>query len=448
MERGVVVGGSIAGLLAARVLSDHAREVVIVERDRFPDTPAFRAGVPQARHAHVLLERGRQIIESLFPGIVQEMVSDGGRLYDVCRDFSFVTWAGDAVRFEAGIPFLAVSRPFLEHHVRRRVLALPNVTFRAETRLVGLDGDATRVTGVKTQDDTISADLVVDASGRESKSHEWLQALGVEPPGVTIVKPYVGYASRIYETPKSDVWDRVALIASGIAPVYTRGLGMVPIENGRHLVTLIGVNRDYPPTDEAAFTAFARSIPLPDFHAWLAAARPLSDINGFRFEQNRLRHFESCALPAGFIALGDAVASFNPIYGQGMSTAAIGAEVLAGVLRKPPPAARLSRVFQARLAKALKEPWNATTTEDLRLRGTEGKRTFAHRIGYAYLDRLFVLAAKHPDVRRTLMEVFGMIKPASTLFRLPLALRAMRTSIPRGVVRPQHAPISVAPYAP
>ena len=430
----------MAGLLAARVLSNHAREVVIVERDRFPDTPEFRAGVPQARHAHVLLERGRQIIERLFPGIEAELVANGAHIYDVARDFSFISWAGDAVRFDSGIPFLAVSRPFLEHHVRRRVDALGNVRMRADTRLVGLIGNASRVTGVKIQGgDTIDADLVVDASGRDSKAPEWLTALGVEPPTNTIVKPFLGYASRVYETPKDEVWDRVALIAGSMPPKYTRGIGMAPIENGRHLITLIGLNGDYPPTDDAGFNEFAHSLPIPGFHTWLAAAKPLGDIHGFRFEQNRLRHYESCTLPAGFVSVGDAVASFNPIYGQGMSTAAMGAEVLASVLDKAPPAARLPRVFHRQLAKALKEPWNNTTTEDLRLPGTEGKRTLAHRVAYAYIDRLFLLSARDIKIRRTLIEVFGMTKPGSQLFRLPLALRVMRTSIPKSVVRPQHA---------
>jgi 2-polyprenyl-6-methoxyphenol hydroxylase-like FAD-dependent oxidoreductase len=440
METAVVVGGSMAGLLAARVVADHARDVVIAERDRIPDQPDFRAGVPQARHAHVLLERGRRIIEALFPGIIDEMIAEGAREYDVGRCFDFVSWAGEAVRFDAGIPFLAVSRPFLEHHVRRRVRALPNVRVRAETRTTGLDGDATRVRGVKTYaGEPIAADLVVDASGRECKSGDWLQALGVTAPERTVVKPFIGYASRVYRAPERDVWDRVALIVAGRPPSFTRGAGIVPIEGGRFLVTLIGLNADYPPTDEAGFLGFARGLELPGLAEWLDAATPLGDIAGFRFDQNRLHHFESCALPEGYIAVGDAVASFNPIYGQGMSTAAIGAEVRGAVLRDGPPVAKLPRVFHRRLAKALEGPWTSTTTEDLRYPGTEGKRAFGNRVAYAYIDRLFVLAARDPKVRRALIEVFGLTKPASHLFRLPLALRAMTTGIPRHLVRPQDA---------
>jgi 2-polyprenyl-6-methoxyphenol hydroxylase-like FAD-dependent oxidoreductase len=440
MERTIVIGGSIAGLLAARVLADRSREVLIAERDRLPEQPELRAGVPQARHAHILLERGRRIIETLFPGICNEMVAAGARLYDVGRDVSFISWAGDAVRFDAGIPFLAVSRPFLEHHVRRRLLALPNVVARPETRVVGLAGARERVTGVRIHgSDVLSADLVVDGSGRESRLPEWLKALGVAPPLETVVKPFLGYASRIYQPSERTVWDRVALIASSLPPAFTRGVALFPIERGRYLVTLLGLNADYPPTHEDGYLEYARSLAVPGLSEWLAAATPAGEIHGFRFEQNRLRHYERCALPAGVLAIGDSVASFNPIYGQGMTMSAIGAEVLGTVLAEGPRAAALPRRFHRRLATVLKEPWTTTTTEDLRYPGTEGERTLSHRIAYAYIDRLFVLTASDVAARRALIEVFGMTKPGSHLFRLPLALRAMTTAIPRSVKRPQEA---------
>jgi 2-polyprenyl-6-methoxyphenol hydroxylase-like FAD-dependent oxidoreductase len=140
-DRAVVIGGSIGGLLAARVLADHFREVVILERDQFPEEPAFRSGVPQARHAHALLDRGRRVMSALLPGIEDELAASGARTYDIARDFSFITWAGDAVRFESKIPCVAASRTFLEHHVRRRVLALPKVTAQTDVRVIGLDVD-------------------------------------------------------------------------------------------------------------------------------------------------------------------------------------------------------------------------------------------------------------------------------------------------------------------
>lgn len=439
-ERAVVVGGSIAGLLAARALSPHFREVIVVERDRFPDGPDFRAGVPQGRHAHLLLDRGRQILEAFFPGVQAEMMAGGALTYDVARDFSFISWAGDMVRFESGVPFLAVSRIFLEHHLRRRVLALPNVTARQGVTLTGLSGSAQKVTGVHLEGgEPLPAELVVDAGGRRSNAPEWLRRIGIVPPRETLVKPFLGYASRYYEAPATAVWDRVAMIASALPPTYTRGAGVIPIESGRFIVTLLGMNGDYPPTDEEGFAEFARSVPVPPFHAWLDAARPQGAIHGFRFDQNRLRHFEDCPLPSGYIAVGDAVASFNPIYGQGMTVSAMGAELLAQVLDEPVAAGVLPRVYHRRLAKLLRHPWGVTTTEDLRFPGTEGKRPFGQGLAYAYIDRLFLLAARDPKARLALLHVFGMTRPSSDLFQLPLAIRAMTTRIPPTLLRPQQA---------
>jgi 2-polyprenyl-6-methoxyphenol hydroxylase-like FAD-dependent oxidoreductase len=436
-ERAIVVGGSMAGLLAVRVLADHYREVVLVDRDHLPSTAEQRPGVPQARHAHALLERGRRVLEHFLPGLQEALLADGARLYDSGRDSAFWSWAGEAVRFDSGIPFLAASRALLEHHVRKRVLALPNVRTRLGVAPSGLVGDAKAVSGIRLSDGDLAGDLVVDATGRDSKGPEWLEALGITPPAETVVKPFLGYASRVYEGPATPVWDQVALVAMALEPVFTRGIGMVPIENGKFIVTVIGLNGDYPPTDEAELAKFVRSIPVPKFHAWLDAATPVGPIHGFRYERNRLRHYESCALPAGFITVGDAVVSFNPIYGQGMTTAAIGIELLAEVLAGKPAPAELPRRFHKKLINLLKQPWSSATTEDLRYPGTEGKRNFGHKLAYAYVDRLFILASSEAAVRHTLIEVFGMIKPPSALFSPSMMWRVLKTSIPPDKVRPQ-----------
>jgi 2-polyprenyl-6-methoxyphenol hydroxylase-like FAD-dependent oxidoreductase len=438
-KRAVVIGGSMAGLLAARVLSDHFAEVTIVERDRFPDGADFRAAVPHGRHAHALLERGRRIVEALLPGIQDEMIAAGARLLDATRDFSWLSWFGESVRYESGLPALAVSRLMLEHHVRRRVLALPRITTRQGAVVAGLAGSAERVTGVRLDGgEIIEADLVVDGGGRESAAQRWLEALGVTPPADSVVKPFIGYATRWYEAPPTKMWDRDLVIMTARPPHYTRTMFLVPIENGRYIVTMAGLNGDYPPTDEAGLTEWTRSLELPGVSEWVAAARPLGPIYGFRFEQNRLRHFERCKLPGGFIAVGDAVASFNPIYGQGMSTAAMSAELLQALLGAGVDAGALSRTFHRRLAKLLAPAWDQTTTEDLRFPGTEGKRKLAHKIMYAYIDRVFLLTATFPEVRTALYGVLGMTEPATHLFKPSVLWRVLRTGIPLDKVRPQH----------
>lgn len=396
-KRAVVVGGSLAGLLAARVLSDHFAEVTIVERDSLPDGADFRATVPQGRHAHALLERGRRIIEGLLPGVQDELIAAGARMLDAGRDFSWLSWFGECLRFEAGVPYLACSRLFLEQHVRRRVLALPRIRALQNASVAGLEGSAQKVTGVRLQSgEVLAANLVVDASGRDSAAPRWLEAFGLGPPPESTVKPFIGYATRWVDAPPSRMWDRELVVATARPPKYTRTVFIAPIESGRFILTLAGMNGDYPPTDEAGFAEFARTVGVPGMDEWIAAARPTSPIYGFRFEQSRLRHFERCALPAGFLAVGDAVVSFNPIYGQGMTTAAIGIELLASLLGEERDRDNLPRAYHRRLAKVLAPAWSQTTTEDLRFPGTEGKRSFSHKIMYAYVDRVFLLTATFP----------------------------------------------------
>jgi 2-polyprenyl-6-methoxyphenol hydroxylase-like FAD-dependent oxidoreductase len=197
------------------------------------------------------------------------------------------------------------------------------------------------------------------------------------------------------------------------------------------------MNGDYPPTDEAGIAEYARTLGVPGLVEWLAAARPLGPIYGFRFEQNRLRHFERCKLPGGFIAVGDAVVSFNPIYGQGMTTAAMAIELLATLLAARVDSASLSSTYHRRLAKLLAPAWTQTTTEDLRFPGTEGKRSMSHKMAYAYVDRLFVLSKTLPDVKLALFKVLGMIEPPGYLFQPKLMWRVLRTGLPRDLPRPQ-----------
>ena len=438
-KRAVVVGGSMAGLLAARVLSSHFGEVVILERDQFPSDVEPRAAAPQGRHAHALHERGRQVLEGLLPGLQAEMLAAGARHYDAARDISWLSWFGECVRYDWGLPLIACSRPFLEHHVRRRVVALPNVRTRTGAMVARLEGTAERVTGVHLQDgEVIAADLVVDAGGRDAATPRWLEALGVEPPTDSLVKPFLGYASRSFDAPAQRVWDRDAVVITSRPPRFTRTLFLFPVEHRRYVITLAGMNGDYPPTNEADFVEWVRSLEEPAVLDWLSAARPTGPIYGFRFEQNRLRHFERCPLPRRLIAVGDAVASFNPIYAQGETVAALGAELLDRVLTET-RGDDIGRVYHRRLAKLLQPAWVQTTTEDLRFPGTQGKRTFAQPIVRAYIDRLFFLTATRPDVRTALFEVLGMTRPATHLFKPWLFLRAMLARIPKSKLRAHQA---------
>jgi 2-polyprenyl-6-methoxyphenol hydroxylase-like FAD-dependent oxidoreductase len=438
----LVVGGSMAGLLAARVLADSFDRVTVVERDGFPGGPEFRKGVPQSRHVHVLMTRGRRIVERLFPGLEESLLEAGAELIDSAEDFEFLTPAGFAPRFRSGIPFLQSSRELLEFAVRERVASIPGVRFLEETDVTGLlpatQGEA--VAGAKVRyrrgsdagkEEAIPADLVVDASGRNSDASRWLAELGYEPPEETVVDSHLGYASRLYERAEDGSRDWKALLVQAAPPEVTRGGVLYPIEGGRWIAGLSGVGGDYPPTDEEGFMEFARSLRTPMLYETIKDLQPVSPIHGYRATRNSRRHYEKLSRqPHNFLVTGDAACAFNPVYGQGMTTAAIGAETIEEALLERRDMAGLSGRFQRRLAKATAGAWLLATGQDYRVRGVEGPPpSAASRITRPYMARVMALSLKDREVQRTVLEVYHMLKPPTAMFAPAIAAKVLREAL-------------------
>lgn len=454
----VVIGGSMAGLLAARVLADHFARVTIVERDRFPATPSFRKGVPQSRHLHILLVRGRELLDQLFPGIVAELHAAGAADVEWPREVLWLSTAGWSARFTPGITLLSASRELIEWHVRQRVAALPGVAFREQCDATGLLAslDGRTVVGVRLrprtgdresrEEEALAADLVVDACGRDSRAPEWLAALGYPAPRETVVDSFIGYASRYYVPPADTPldWKGMILLATVENP---RGGGYMPIEGGRWLVTLAGSGRDYPPTDEAGFLAFARGLRSPILYEALRRAEPLSPIVGYRRMENRLLHYERLRRrPERFVVLGDAVCAFNPAYGQGMTVAARSALVLDRCLRdqrarhRGDDLAGLAKRFQRALARSNALPWLMATGEDLRFPQTTGPRPgLAARLVQRYLDRVIRTSTDTPVVGRSFLRVAHLIAPPAELFHPRVLLPSLVARGTRGLPEPPTA---------
>ncbi|MFE3323564.1 FAD-dependent oxidoreductase [Streptomyces sp. NPDC059176] len=432
----VVVGGSLAGLLAAQVLAGHADKVTVVERDRCPDGPDSRPGVPQGRHAHVLLEGGQLALDALLPGFMAELRAAGAPRVGMPADM--VQWQNGRWfrRTQATTYIYTGSRGQIEHLVRERVVANPVITTIDSTEAVGLLGDARRVRGVMLRErggstDTepypLRADLVVDASGRASRAPQWLAAVGAEPPEEETIDTGLAYASRIYRN-KSPHLGSDALgcyVVPDPAQVY--GGGVLPLEDGRHMVVLSGLRGDEPPTDAAGFTAFASRLPHPFIHEWLLDAEPETAPFGFRRTSNLRRRYDRPGRrPAGFLATGDALCTFNPIYGQGMAVAAMGAVALRDALADARRTPTTHRVQQA-LFEASRQAWDISAGADRKMPGAVGNalgRRAVDRPVAWYMRRVQQRYPSDALVGAAFRSVLTLTAPVNALFA-PKVARAV-----------------------
>ncbi len=430
-QHAVVIGASMAGLLAARVLSEHFEQVTIIERDRLSEQVEPRKGVPQGQHVHILLMKGETILRELFPALYETFAQDGAvplTSADV-QWYDFGVWKApspDSIKAYCG------SRPFLEQYVRRFLAARANVRFidGCEVNRLYANEDHTRVMGVslvhhspERQEEDLAADLVVDASGRGSRAPQWLMSLGYDRVEETSVKVDVGYATRIYRRPSDLPLDWKLLIIFPTPPHEKRSGLVFPIEDDCWMVSLAGRLRDYPPADEAGFLEYARSLPDPSLYEAIKEAEPVTPIVTYKYAVNRWRHYERIArLPEGFVILGDAVCSFNPVYGQGMSVAALEAKVLDVCLRDQQrqgtrnDLAGFPQQFQQAIVKVVKVPWMLATGEDFRYPETEGKRPLGMNLLHWYTRRVNELTGSNPMVAGLFYQVLHLLKPPTVLF--------------------------------
>ncbi len=327
----VVIGGSVAGLLAAAAVAPHAARVVVLDRDPLPAGPAGRPSTPQARHSHGLLASGRASIERLLPGFTDRVVADGGiGSGDLGRSGRWWIGGGLIVDCDLGVRGLSASRPEFEHVVRELVRDRPTVEISGGTDVLGLRGDAARVTGVHVRgpdgrDRAITADLVVDASGRAGRAARWLPRIGARPPVEDRIAVGVRYATVHVVARTDDLAGRSFLVAAA-TPAVPRGGVALRQEDGSWTITLFSYLDEPVPVDPDGLEAFARSLVTPDLATLLTGRTLRHPAWAYRFPDCRRRRFP--APPAGYVAIGDAVCSVDPTFGQGMSVAALQAVAL------------------------------------------------------------------------------------------------------------------------
>lgn len=433
----VVVGAGLSGLLAAHVLAERFEHVTVVERDALADgTPVFRPGVPQSRHVHILWSRGMAALEALVPGLVTGLEAAGGAVVGAPEQ---MRWLSPARWFTGvrGTPYLSVSREFLDTALRRRVADRSPVTMLPRHEVTGLlpasagqrvEGVRLRERGGDGKEFTIRAGLVVVAAGRSSRTADWLTELGCPAPVTERIDARLGYSSRYYRRPADEApWK--AMYVQG-NPDVPRGGVIIPVEGGRWLVTLIGQGEHQPPTGEEEWLAFAASLRSDELSEALKDAEPLSDAVAFRATANEWTHFERVRRwPRGLLVVGDALCRFNPVYGHGMTIAALQAQAIAGRLTDREPGDITARTpgIQKAVAKCLKPAWLIATGEDGRYPDTDGpKPGRLGRMQQDYLARVLATANTDPVVAEAFFAVLSLNRPPQTLLSPRIATRALR----------------------
>ena len=427
----VVIGASMGGLLAARALANHFQSVTVLERDVFPADDIPRKGVPQGRHAHGLLARGCDVIESFFPGWTDEVVAAGGLFGDIAND---VHWIGHGVRLKPGpssLSGLLASRPVLEGHVRRRLMAFAGLRLVENCDVVELLAERGTVRGVRVEiggkPEEIAADLVVDAGGRGSSSLAWLKQLGFDAPAEEKIEIGAGYTTRLYRRRPTDLGGKLAVVVAGSAPSWRNGVVLAQSED-RWIVSIGGYLGDHAPTDEQMFAAYAASMTAPEIHQVVTSAEPLSDFLTYRFPASQRRRYERLArFPRGLLVFGDAICSFNPVYGQGMTVAAQEAVALDSCLKHGLD--DLARRFFKAAAGVVDVPWDIAVGNDLRHPQVAGARPAFVRFINWYIGKLHTAAQHDAKLTNAFLSVANLVAAPPTLLSPAVVWRVLRGNL-------------------
>lgn len=444
----VILGGGLAGTLAAAALAGHADHITLVERDRIPAGPEERKGVPQARHAHMLMSSGAEAIDALVPGVTKSLYAAGAHRVSVRKGLVASTALGWVPRSADLQYVITCGRALLDWTVREQVLMDARVTLRQGMDVTGLDGDSRRVTAVRVRDretgesSLIDADLVIDATGRGSASRTWLEELGIPRVREVTVDTGLAYSTRLFRAPAGAEVDfpAVSVMPSPGDSAPGRSGTLLPIENGRWLVTLTGIRDARPPTDDAGFLEFARTLRTQVIGDLIEAAEPLGPVCGSRSTANRRRYYEELPVwPAGFIALGDALAAFNPVYGHGMSVAAKAATALREDLERHGYVPERSQRVQRAIAATANDAWALAVGQDVQYPDVVGPRPGAGaKLMRRYSARAARASATRPAVAAAVADIFTLSAPLSRLLAPRTVLGAL--------LGPSAPPLTAPPF--
>jgi 2-polyprenyl-6-methoxyphenol hydroxylase-like FAD-dependent oxidoreductase len=431
-KRAIVVGAGLGGLSAARVLSDYFDEVMILERDELPDDAIARPGVPQGKHAHLLLAGGLKALENLFPGLGNELMRAGAEPIDPGFD-SLIEVPGRDVwpKIKFGWSTYSMTRPLIERILRRQVERRANIKVRGGRRVLNIMSESKvhAATGIQCQMadggiETLKSDLIVDASGNGSLTVEFLKSIGRRPPAETSIGVNIRYASALFE--RSHICHDYKIVSSlPSACEETRGGVIVAAENNSNQVVLAGRGKDIPPIDGNEFLSYARQLRTLTVYNAIKDAKRLTDITPFSFPESRWRHFAQVPdFPRGVLPLGDAICRFNPVYGQGMTVASQEANMLSHLLQTwdRDSLAILAPTFLTKAETLIAHPWAMSAIPDFIYPETIGERPEDLEDRLNFQSALHRLAVRDAEIYELLIEIMHLLKP-NTLLEDPSIIR-------------------------
>lgn len=425
-RQAIVIGAGMGGLTAAGALTDYFEHIFVLDRDELPASPAHRAGTPQSRHAHVLLCGGARRLGELFPSFEQEMVRAGAVVIDFSRDARLDRPGFDPFpQRSLGLTTCCASRILIEFVTRQFVEQQKNVTLVPNCRVQAISAfpDGT-VTSVQCEygngrAEELFADLVIDASGRGMLTLQLLKSLGYPQPDEESIGMNIGYSTALFSIPDDAPQDWVSTITLADAPKTSRSGFLFPREGQQWIVTLAGMHDDKPPGDWDGYLEFAKGLRTNTIYNAIARAERIGEVQRFALPASTLRHFERLdRFPRGLLPMADAVCRFNPIYGQGMSVAAMEAALIAQLLSvcesEPDPITGLAQSYFTAVQELLNAPWSVANL-DLVFPETTGKRPPNFGDSLKFGAGVIRLAARDPEVHRLWSEVQQLLKPNSAL---------------------------------
>lgn len=441
-KRAIVIGASMGGIMVARALSDSFDEVIVLDRDPISPNPNARKGVPQGRHIHVLLHSGQEIVSKFFPGMLEELSKkkDGIQVIDSANDFAWHHFGVWKTRFKSDIRLVLCTRPFLEFNAVKRLRKIQGVKIMGNSPVATLiyNRETTRVTGVSLESGkSLLADLIVDATGRSSRTPQWLEEFGFKKPTEETVGIDLAYTSRLYKPPKKSSNQWRLLIQYPRSPVNWKAGFISTVEGGRWVVSLNGYFKDHAPIDDKGFLEFAKSLPRPDIYENLKKAKVDSPLSIHKIPTNRWRRYDRLSsFPKRLLVVADGVCAFNPIFGQGMSVASLEANLISELLKTTaqesnPSLDDFSNAARKKLPKAIWLPWFLTKNLDLHYPMAKGSRMPGHSILMWYITSLLELTSVNKEAYESLLWVIHLKRGLWSILRPAILLKVIGYGISR-----------------